>query len=154
MKKRNAIAIFEANLRNPISTIISLITGSCWTHAAVCVEGIWYDSSESRGSFDKLDINEYSDRWCIVVDIDMDLSLWLNHMKGKKYNWKGILQFPFTFMFKRDKSQFYCFQTAWDALWYSLYEEHFTPNRVSGDSLKYFIMEMTNSSFKYQKGIK
>ena len=150
----NAIAIFEMDFKSIPSLLIAYITNSSFTHSAVRVDGVWYDSSENRGYFDKLDINEYNNRWCVIVELDGDLTQWLENMKGVRYNWKGIWQFPFQWFKNRNENHFYCFQTAWDACWYSLYKEHYSPPKVSGNTLKYFITEMFHTKFHYQKGLK
>lgn len=154
MITKNAIAIFEADLTNIVSFSIAMITKTPWTHAAIRVDGIWYDSSETRGYFDELIVDDYENRWCIITEFDGDLTNWLSSMKGTKYNWKGVYQFPFYFLAKRNETEFYCFQAAWDAAWYSIYNEHFTPPKVSGESLKYLMIDMNSTSFNYQKGLK
>jgi hypothetical protein len=155
MMSKNAIAIFEADLSNIMSITIAMITKTPWTHAAIRVNDKWYDSSETRGYFAELEVNEYKNRWCIIAEFDGELTDWLYSMKGKKYNWKGIYQFPFYFIRNRNKSHFYCFQAAWDAVWYSVYNEHFTPPKVSGESLKHLMVSMTNTTaFVYKQGLK
>lgn len=118
--------------------VICWVTNSDFSHAAVEVDGVLYDSSESRGTFGVSSIDP-SVREHIAYEFTGDLSSWVHSMKGKEYDWRGVIGWIFS---RNDRKKFYCFETAWSALVHS--EVIFTPqpDRVSGthivNALKYY----------------
>lgn len=119
--KKNRIALFTGNMRKPTALLISLVTRCSFVHAAICVDDVWYHASESAGRFDKLDVDDYAWRECVMYEFDGELSDWLRFMIGKKYDWKGIFGwFLHVIGFKRgirgNPKDYYCFEAAVSAL--------------------------------------
>lgn len=114
-----------------IGFIISLVTRSPFSHAAIEYNGVLYDSSESRGSFGVSDFDP-SKRPHVVFRFYGNLQPWLDHMTGRKYDWKGVL----LWVIKRNhRDKFYCFEAAWAALKVAGVVEGDQPKRLSGSDL-------------------
>ncbi|WP_287602726.1 hypothetical protein [Thiothrix sp.] len=116
---RNKIALFEFTPRSAVAWLILAVTGCPLTHAAVQVDGVWYDSSETRGTFDRADLSRLAGRPCQVCEFDGNLSGWLRDMRGKRYDYRGVagwLICRFTGRGCGDMNKFYCFESALSAL--------------------------------------
>ena len=116
--KAGRIALFEMDGLAPTQWLIALATRSRITHAAIEVDGRWYDASESRGNFGPLAADKFQDRHCYVIEADISAG-WLPMLKGCEYDWKGV----FTWLVGRwvnrdlgDASRFYCFEAAYLAM--------------------------------------
>lgn len=113
-----------------VGLIICLVTKSRFSHAAVEIDGVLYDSSETRAKFGKSEVDLRS-RPHVVFEFEGDMTEWLASMEGKRYDWKGVMGWIFN---KQDKNKFYCFETVWSAL------EHLKivgpqPDKVSGKTI-------------------
>lgn len=95
-----------------LGRIISFITRSKYSHAAIEIEGTLYDSSEQRGyfSYSNIDTNK---RQHIYYDIDGDLTDWVRDMHFTPYDWVGIFGWLFA---ADDKKKFYCFEAVYSAM--------------------------------------
>ena len=126
--------------------IITFVTRSRFSHAAVEYNGVLYDSSETRGDFGVSSV-DLSMRKYKCFEVDGDLKSWYNRMYGTKYDWKGIVGWVFGF---HSKSRFYCFEAAWDAMYDIglVKEQH--PDRVSGADILYVFIENTEFTIEDQ----
>lgn len=117
----NKIALFTATPSSATALIIAATTQCPFSHAAVCIDGQWYHSSESTGGFGPMEPADFANRHATVYEFEGDLSEWLEKMKGKQYDWRGIAGWVMKSVGLNKHShgnpkQFYCFETALDAL--------------------------------------
>lgn len=112
--------------------IISFVTRSPYSHSAVEIDGVIYDSSEKRGSFGIANIN-LSDRFHIEFEVEGDLSGWLKRMEGTQYDWVGIFGWFFKF---NDYTRFYCFEATYEALVEINVTERKVLPRIDGNTIK------------------
>lgn len=114
------VYLFEPN--GFLGWLITLITGCKYSHSAVSVifedgQEVIYDASETRGDFNIADDDKYLFKgWCkpyrkyIYYEFDGDITPVIDSLRGKKYDWKGVLGWLFK---SNDKSKFYCFEVNW-----------------------------------------
>lgn len=134
---KNRIYLFEWSRKSVMSWVILLATGCPYAHAAVEVDGVLYDASETRGTFDRADRARFIGRQCLVCEVDGDLSGWLQAMDGKRYDYRGVLGWLVCRWWRRGcgaKQQFYCFESANEALRF-LKRKHVPEGAVSGCDL-------------------
>ena len=116
---RGSIALFELDISEPTSWLIALATCSTITHAAVQVDGAWYDASEKRGDFDLVDAADFNDRRCYMIDdVEID-ERWLTVMADARYDWRGVFAWVISRISRKDlgdAKRFYCFEAAHFAL--------------------------------------
>ncbi len=106
----NILYLFYPN--SVIGWIICLITRTPYAHTAISVGGVLWDSSESRGDFNRSEI-DLSKRKHVAVPFAGDLSVWLKVMQGTKYDWLGV----FGWVFKWNMpNKYFCFEASWEAL--------------------------------------
>ena len=152
-----AIALVEADFRSLVSLIISTVTNSAFSHAMVRVNGKWYDSSETRGYFDEVDIVKYKDRWVVIIEFEelYDMTIeYLTLMNDKQYNWKGVFTWPWASIKSGKFQSFYCFQAAWLWIWMTLFNEKYYPEKVDAEDIKSLIIETIDSyQIIYQRGL-
>lgn len=110
---KNKIAIFTGAFNTPTGFLIALATRCQFVHAAVCVDGEWWHSSEKLGCFGKVDIDGYANRDCAVFEFEGDLTEWLEQMKPTKYDWRGVFGWLLRL---NNPTKFYCFEAAQSAL--------------------------------------
>lgn len=116
---QNRIALFTG-VRSLTGAAIQWATGCEFVHAAIQIDGVWYDASESRNDFSRMDVQQYASRRCVVFDLPMpegaadDLKSWLARSNGKEYDWPGVLLWLFKHKGSADK--FYCFEAAREAM--------------------------------------
>jgi len=120
-----------------LGLIISWITGCKYSHSIVEIDGIMYDSSETRGKFGITDRKVMYDvvhgrRKNVVYTVPGDLYPWIAEMSGTRYDWKGVLGWLFKL---NNHKKFYCFEASWKALLIAGIVEH-TPNQISGCDLE------------------
>ncbi len=120
---------------------ICLVTLSRFSHAAVEVRGVLYDSSESRGYFGESQIDTSTRRY-EVWELEGSLIRWRVSMRGKKYDWKGVIGWIFG---AGSKNKFYCFETAWSALAVLGHVPEEIPNRVSGKTIRRILDKIKGS---------
>ena len=99
--------------------IILIATGCPLSHAAIEVNGVWYDASETRGTFDKANLQQLWKRPCQICEFDGDLSDWLRQMRGKHYDYHGVIGWLLCRWKNKacgDSNRFYCFEAANGAL--------------------------------------
>lgn len=96
--------------------LICLFTNSRFSHATIEINGVMYDSSEKRGSFDVSLIDNKTREYTQYTIWCKDLSPWVKSMEGKKYDWVGVFGWIFGC---NDRSKFYCFETIYSALVYA-----------------------------------
>lgn len=152
-----AIALVETDFRSLTSLLISTVTNASFSHAMVRVDGVWYDSSETRGYFDKVDIKKYNNRWLVIIELDSlhdNANAYLEIMMNVTYNWKGVLTWPFQSIKNGKFQSFYCFQAAWLWVWMSTFNEKYYPEKVDAEDIKTLVIEMVKKySISYQKGL-
>jgi len=113
------VAVFEWNPKNLLSWLIALATGCRFSHAAIEIEGVWYDASESRGSFDRADLGRLRGRLCRVAAFEGDLSEWLTAMRGRQYDYAGVAGWLVCRFVRRGcghSQRVYCFEAVNAAL--------------------------------------
>ena len=115
-----------------IGYLITWVTKAPYSHAAIEIDNILYDSSETRGNFGKSEIIN-KNRKFICYEVEGDLSVWLESMKGKKYDWSGVIGWIFNV---NDRDRFYCFEAVYDALAYLGLTEYTTDRVSSKDIIK------------------
>jgi len=106
------IALFEPDWRSPKSLMISYLTKTPWSHAAVEIDGVWYDASESRGDFSQCDVKKkMKGRLAHVWRIGNRIAVRnkIEENLGTRYEYKGLLGYALSS--KKDK-RFYCFELA------------------------------------------
>ncbi len=150
------IALFTVNPRSLISIIIATVTGQPFTHAAFCVEGVWYDASESRGRFAPLDPKKYKNRFCLIADLPNNFhqpifyQRLIKKMLNVEYDYSGVL--GWIFGFNGSGKKFYCFEAVLIFL-----ANHFSdgpfivnfPHHVSGGD----VFNYKSLSWTTQKGL-
>ena len=115
------VVFFKANFFNPKALLISAITWSKITHAALLFNGEdrLYDASESRGNVDyNKSIIDFKNQKIIVYDIPEDEKIYKQYAlskKGVKYDWKGIMGW-FPFLASNDPQTVYCFELVMQTL--------------------------------------
>jgi len=112
------IVLFEMTPSRVTSWLIASATRSMITHAAVGVNGQWFDASEHRGDVAEMDASLHADRMCYVIDADVN-QLDLIKQLGKRYDWQGVFGWLVCRYLKKvcGKDQnFYCFEFAYRAL--------------------------------------
>ncbi len=114
------VILFEKK-NNFMSWIISFFTSCDITHAAVMIDGVVYDASESRGGVSKVgSIDVFGGRNVFLYDIDLtdihlaNARLFAHGTVGRKYDWHGVLGWVFGFKGKRKR--FYCFEYVWECM--------------------------------------
>lgn len=107
------IALFEGMFRSYTGFLIAMVTRCQYVHAAVCVDGVWWHSSETLGHFGRVDMEAYKNRNCIVFEFPGDLTEWVEKMKPTRYDWRGVLGWIWKW---NSPTRFYCFEAAFDAL--------------------------------------
>lgn len=112
--------------------VITFVTRSPYSHTAVEINGIVYDSSETRGTFAQSDIIPQTREHDVFV-FDGDLTVWLWTMKGKKYDWQGVWGYIFGI---NNKNKFYCFETSYSALMFLEIAKAPMPYKVNGNTVK------------------
>lgn len=121
----NKIALFNGSFRSCTGLLISLTTNCQFTHAAVQPEGEdWYHASEKLGRFDRLSIDNYAHRNCIIYEFDGDLSDWAEAMLNSRYDWRGVAGWAMHCLSAGKLSdsnpkKFYCFEAALSALYFA-----------------------------------
>ncbi|MEZ5537618.1 MAG: hypothetical protein R3F02_18615 [Thiolinea sp.] len=91
-----------------------MATNCEYVHAAVGINGRWYEASESRKHFGPLDRMRYANRRCAVYTLPprsgSDWDSWLQAMHRREYDWEGV----FLWMFKHqgNPEKFYCHEAA------------------------------------------
>lgn len=120
-----------------IGRIITLVTGTKYSHSAVEFKGVMYDTSESRATFGQSDI-DLSKRKYVVYDFHGDLTLWKIEMSGKKYDWKGVFGWIFG---AEDKHKFYCFESSWAALHRTHHAYGNIPKKLTGEDLEKVMLD-------------
>lgn len=115
LKPTNKLVLFTGAFRSWTGFVIAVVTGCEFVHAAVQVgqTGEWWHSSERLGRFDRLQLDDYANRYCVVIEFEGDLSKWLNRMQGTCYDWKGVLGWVLQ---ANNAQKFYCFEAALEAL--------------------------------------
>jgi len=106
------IALFEPNWDSFSSRLIAKTTKTPWSHAAVEIDGQWYDASETRGDFNKVDINKtMKGRLAHVWRIGnrKKVRKMIEENLGSEYDYKGIYKYFFK---KGVDRRFYCFEAA------------------------------------------
>ncbi len=138
-----AIALFKFDFQSIIGLLIAIGTQSMFVHAAVRINGEWWHSSESVGEFDRVDMDQYGSKRCLIWEVPSlsgsDISEWLEGKKGIKYDWVGIAGWVVHFFtrgrFYFDKlDEFYCFDTAVDLMAFLGYQRPEKP--YSGKSVR------------------
>lgn len=124
-----------------IGFLICLVTRSPYAHAAVMVDGVLYDASENRHTFDRSDIDPRQ-RGHISIEFAGDLRPWLENMMGRRYDWRGVIMWLFG---KGDDDRVYCFEAAWHALHTAGVVSGHQPKRLSGSDL-YALVAQHNGS--------
>ena len=115
------VVFFKSNFFNPKALLISVITWSKITHAALLFHGEdrIYDASESRGNVDyNKPLKDFKNKKIIVYDIPEDEKLYKQYAlskKGVKYDWKGIMGW-FPFLASNDPQTVYCFELVMQTL--------------------------------------
>jgi len=117
---KNAIVLFDFNLRSLASLLIALVTKSRWSHAAVLVDGVLYDASETREKFGRSDIKLDSTRGCTIWHLPDDCTGALTHWVGcnthRRYDWPGVILWV---LGVHRPDRWYCFEAAMAALHYA-----------------------------------
>ena len=119
MENRIRIALFEWTPRSPMAWVILFGTGCIFSHVAIEVNGVWYDASETRGTFAEADVISLAGRPCQLAEIRGDASLWLKRMHGKHYDYRGVAGWIACRLFNAgcgSNHRFYCFEAANDLL--------------------------------------
>lgn len=114
-KQANKIALFTLSPRSLTALLIATVTRCPFSHAAICVDGTWYHASETTGGFGKLNMTDYADRHCTMLNFNGDLTQWVKDMNGKEYDWKGILGWAkraLGLSYQANDRKFYCFEAA------------------------------------------
>jgi len=125
------IQIYLIEPNSFIGYLITFITGSKYSHAAIAINGILYDSSEKRGDFNVSDVH-LNKRKYVCYELKGNLSEWLAMNIGREYDWVGVIGWLFK---ANDKTKFYCFEAIYSALMYlNIVKE--TKKSLSGDDLK------------------
>lgn len=119
-----------------LGKIITFITKCPYSHSAVEVDGVLYDSSESRGDFNISHINP-SDREHKVYEFEGDLSEWVLFMSNSVYDWKGVIGWLFNW---NTVNKFYCFEASWMALHFAGIVEGQQPSKLSGCALERLVV--------------
>lgn len=117
--KPNKIALFTVSPTSLTALLISAVTHCPYSHAAICVDGVWWHASESTGTFSRMDTAKYAHRHCSVFTFEGDLRLWVRGMEGARYDWKGVIGWAkrcFGFNYTSDDKKFYCFEAALSGL--------------------------------------
>lgn len=111
----NKIALFTISPFSLTSLLIAAVTRCPFSHAAICIGGVWYHASESTGYFSEMDVSKFKNRHCTVFTFGGDLSRWLANMDGTEYDWEGIRGWArrlIGFKYSADDRKFYCFEAA------------------------------------------
>lgn len=106
----NTLYLFYPN--SLIGWIICLITRTPYAHTAISVNGVLWDSSESRGDFNRSTI-DLSKRKHVAIRFKGDLTGWLEKMQGTKYDWLGVFGWLFRW---NTPNKYFCFEASWEAL--------------------------------------
>ena len=110
---KNQIALFTGT-RSLTGLAIQLATNCEYVHAAIGINGQWYEASESRKRFGRLDRLQYASRRCAVYTMPdrsgSDWNSWLQDMKGREYDWEGV--FKWIFNHRGNPEKFYCHEAA------------------------------------------
>jgi len=106
----NVLYLFYPN--SFIGLLICLITRTPFAHTAISIDGVLWDSSESRGDFNQSDI-DLTKRKHIAIPFEGDLSDWLSKMYGTKYDWLGVFGWVFKW---NTPNKYFCFEASWEAL--------------------------------------
>lgn len=90
MKKYGSIALFYVQPTSVTSLGIALGTLCLFTHCAVEVDGVWYDASESRGDFGRIDLDRNINRRCVIIRRVALPTNFLELLKGMRYDFSGV----------------------------------------------------------------
>ena len=129
MTHQNKIALFTVSPTSLTALLISAVTRCPYSHAAICVDGVWWHASESTGQFSKMNLTKFAKRHCSVFSFEGDLQGWVKKMDGIRYDWKGILGWAkrcVGFRYTADDKKFYCFEAALTGLLFARYK-HIRP---------------------------
>ena len=113
------VALFFCSPLRPASLAIALGSWCTLTHCAVEIDGTWYDASETRGNFDKLNVSRYRSRRCLVIELKGTPVGLLNQLEGKGYDWQGIRGWMLSRLLRRNLNQNevpYCFEAGFLAM--------------------------------------
>ncbi len=119
MSSDNKVALFLWNGKSLTGLAIIIGTWSFYVHAAFSSRSIWYHSSERISRFDRVDVEAYKNRRCIVYELPegTDPRAFIRSMQDTRYDWIGIVGWFVHFItrgrvsFDRE-SQFFCFEAA------------------------------------------
>jgi hypothetical protein len=116
-----------------IGYIISIATWSKYSHSIVEINGVLYDSSETRGTFDVSDL-VLGDRPYLTYEFRSKINLkrWAGKNLGKEYDWLGVFGWFFD---ANDKNKFYCFEATYAALYHAKITDIRIPTKLSADDL-------------------
>jgi hypothetical protein len=116
------VVLFKKN-KSIISKCIAIVTGCEITHSAVLVDGQLYDASEKRGKFGLANLKKLKKRNVKIYNLgasDEQVNLWLIKNNGKRYDYRGILQWILFWLFGRfidklkiaSEKKVYCFEAT------------------------------------------
>ena len=134
MKVNKLYLFYPASL---LGWLISVVTRSPFCHAAIEVDGVLWDASESRGYFGRSGI-DVSKRKHVCLEFAGDLSSWLDFLQGREYDWIGVLGWLFH---ANSRRRFYCFEAAWLALSQCGIAKGSMPTQLSGSDLAAIISD-------------
>jgi hypothetical protein len=87
------VVIYETKPSSFFSLLVSFVTASGYSHAAIVNKGVLYDTTLSRGSFSVGD--DVDDmRKVAVVEIEGDCQDWIDAHLGARYDVVGLLGWP------------------------------------------------------------
>lgn len=90
MRPTSKVALFLYDFNSLTGTAIAIATKSWIVHAAVCVDGGWWHSSEKINRFDKVDVQAFENRLCLIFEVEGCGKAWLEKHMGTRYDWLGI----------------------------------------------------------------
>lgn len=114
-----------------VGWLLSLFLRDPFVHAAIEVNGEFWDSNLSRGSFDRTTIDLTGRRY-VCVEFQGNLIDFIVGMNGRRHRWRGL----FGWLFKAsNKRSLYSFEIVWLALKSIGVVTGGIPERVSGSDL-------------------
>jgi len=108
------IALFSPNFTSIISMLIAALTKAPYSHAAIFVDGTWYDADESRGYFSITSPSNWKGRHVTIWEFEVykpDADRFLNYWLGNMYDYRGVL--GYLFRKKGNDQNLYCFEAAY-----------------------------------------